>query len=318
MADDAIPLTRLLADAPSNWGRWGSEDEIGALNLLDAPHVLRSLSAAQIGKVVSLQRLLGNPAGDPIYPTRAQPKITTVVDDSSWDDGSRAQVSGGMRYADDTIETFLQASTQYDALGHVWYDDQLYNGYSARTTVGGLQKASVEPIARHGVIGSAVLLDVPRHLGVEALEPGYRISLDLVHEVAEAQGSPINSRDILVLRTNYLSAYYIDPDEFWKTFDEPGLQYSPALVEWFHSQDIPNLVTDTIANEPLVDEASGAKLVLHNALMRNLGVLFTELCDLEALARACEEANRWRFLYLAAPIRIHQAAGSPVNPLAVL
>ena len=51
--------------------------------------------------------------------------------------------------------------------------------------------------------------------------------------------------------------------------------------------------------------------------MRNLGIALTEICDLESLAAACAEDGRWDFLYAAAPLKIHRATGSPVNPLAI-
>ena len=48
-------------------------------------------------------------------------------------------------------------------------------------------------------------------------------------------------------------------------------------MHWFQETEIPNLVTDTMANEVTVDPVSGVELPLHNALMRNLGVTLTEI-----------------------------------------
>jgi len=95
------------------------------------------------------------------------------------------------------------------------------------------------------------------------------------------------------------------------------LVYSPELVEWFKDKEIPNLVTDTIANEVTTDPNTGVALTLHNALMRNLGVAFTEICDLEKLAEDCAADKRYTFLYVAAPLKITQATGSPVNPVVI-
>ena len=80
--------------------------------------------------------------------------------------------------------------------------------------------------------------------------------------------------------------------------------------------EIPNLVTDTIAMEVTIDP-NGVALVLHNALMRNLGVTFTEICDLEKLAEDCAEDGVYEFFYAAAPIKVAQGSGAPVNPLAI-
>jgi hypothetical protein len=39
----AVPtMDELLKDAPSNWGKWGAEDEVGSLNYLTEPEVMRT------------------------------------------------------------------------------------------------------------------------------------------------------------------------------------------------------------------------------------------------------------------------------------
>lgn len=224
---------------------------------------------------------------------------------------------GGLHYADDKIDAFLQGSTQYDALGHVWYDGALWNGYSADTTVGGLEKASVEPIADRGVVGRAVLLDMAKFRGKENLDKAETFTHHDLLACAEAQGVTIEKRDILVIRTNFLKLFFDQGEAFYEGFCEPGLIYSPELVQWFQDMEIPNLVTDTIANEVTTDPENGVALVLHNALMRNLGVVFTEICDLEKLAADCAADGQYTFLYVAAPLKVAKASGSPVNPVAI-
>jgi kynurenine formamidase len=81
--------------------------------------------------------------------------------------------------------------------------------------------------------------------------------------------------------------------------------------------EIPNLVTDTIANEVTMDPASGVALPLHNALMRNLGVTFTEIASLDKLAEDCAKDLQYTFLYVAAPLKIVGGTGAPVNPVAI-
>ncbi|AVM01811.1 metal-dependent hydrolase [Gordonia iterans] len=311
-------LTELLADSPSNWGKWGPDDEVGSLNYLTAAQVLAGVSLIKRGDLFTLQRLIGDPKGDPVWPGRSPASKEMVFDESDWDEGGEGpQFPGGLHYADDKLEAFLQGSTQYDALGHVWYDGQIWNGYDARTTIGGLQKASVEPIAERGVAGRAVLLDLARWRGVEALGPKEAFDHEDLQACAAAQGVELRPRDIVLLRTNHLELFFADAEGFYADFGEPGLTYSPALVQWFAEMEIPNLVTDTIANEVTYDPESGAALVLHNALMRNLGIAFTEICDLEKLAADCAEDGVYEFFYVAAPLKIHRASGSPVNPVVI-
>ncbi len=313
----APSMGEVLRDAATNWDRWGPDDEVGALNYLTPEEVLRGVAAVRTGIVFTLQRMIGDPRGDPVWPGRAPATRTMLLDEASWDGTDAPVFPGGLHYADDKIEAFLQGSTQYDALGHVWYDGKIWNGYDARTTVGGLDKASVAPIAERGVVGRGVLLDMARFRGKESLDKAETFTHEDLEACAAAQAVTIEQRDILVIRTNFLKLFFEQGQAFYEGFCEPGLTYSPELVQWFQDNEIPNLVTDTIANEVTVDPVSGVALPLHCALMRNLGVTLTEICDLEKLAASCAEDGQYTFLYAAAPLKVHRASGSPVNPIAV-
>src|SRR4051812_5136133 len=311
-------LTELLKDAPTNWGKWGDDDEVGALNYLGPEQVLAAVRLVRSGKVFTLQRLIGDPKGDPVWPGRTPAERTQILDESDWDEGGKGPAyPGGLHYADDKINAFLQGSTQYDALGHLWYDNAIWNGYDARTTVGGLDKASVEPIAERGIVGRAVLLDMARYRGKTTLDKGETFTHEDLMACAETQGTRIEKRDILIVRTNFLQLFFEQGETFYEGFNEPGLVYSPELVQWFQDMEIPNLVTDTIANEVTSDPNNGVALVLHSALMRNLGVTLTEIADLEALAADCADDGVYAFLYVAAPLKVAKAAGTPVNPVVI-
>lgn len=311
-------MEEFLLDAPSNWGKWGPDDEVGSLNYLTSEEVLRGVGAITSGTVVTLQRVIGDPNGDPVWPGRTPATKTMIVDESTWDSADAPQFPGGGHYADDKIDAYLQGSTQYDALGHAWYGGKLWNGFDARSTIGGLDKASVEPIAERGVVGRGVLLDMARFRNKESLEPAETFTHEDLMACAEHQGVTLEKRDILVVRTNFLQRFYELGDAFYEGFCEPGLTYSLELATWFQEMEIPNLVTDTIANEITFDPNSGVTLPLHGALMRNLGIALTEICNLETLAERCAETGQYAFLYTAAPLKVHQASGSPVNPVAIL
>ena len=147
--------TSVLAELPDNWGRWGDDDEIGALNYIGTDEVSQGLKAAMrgpdlevfplqlpyTGKVVSER----DPVGDPVFPTRQPARRDNVVDARHYQKGGAEPLPGGMRFADDAFITrlFLQGSTQYDALAHAWYarptgdgerEPLLYNGFPANVT----------------------------------------------------------------------------------------------------------------------------------------------------------------------------------------
>ncbi|MBB3261464.1 kynurenine formamidase [Paraburkholderia bannensis] len=311
-------VAELLEDSPKNWGKWGSDDEVGSLNYLTQAEVLRGVASVRSGKTFTLQIQMGHPKGDPVWPGRSQARRINVMDKGHYMCGKGPLFPGLAEYADDMMIMYLQGSTQYDALGHVWYGDQLWNGYDAKSTIGGLEKASVLPIAERGVVGRGVLIDMARHRGKAVLDPGETFTHEDLLAAAQAQGVSIEKRDILVIRTGWIGSFYErDQAQFYENFVEPGLTHSRALVDWFHRMEIPNLVTDTIANEVTVDPVSGVALPLHNALMRNLGVTLTEIAQLDPLAADCAEDGQWSFLYTAAPLKVVGGSGAPVNPVVV-
>lgn len=156
MMSDAPAMHEVLgADAPSNWVKWGPQDGLGSLNYLGAEEVLRGVQQVCTGEAFTLQVLMGRKEspGDPVWPGRSGIERQNILDERSWDGEEARAFPGGLHYADDNATMFLQGSTQYDALGPVWYDGKIWNGYDARSTVGSLEKDSVLPIAEKGVAG---------------------------------------------------------------------------------------------------------------------------------------------------------------------
>ena len=317
MADASVK--QLLEGHPTNWGRWGPDDELGGLNFLTGAEVARGLKSITSNKTFALSAVMGSPKGDPVWPGRSGAVKLMTQDKGHYVTGKLQPLPGGLEYADDYVTMFLQGSTQFDALGHTWYDDQLYNGYDAATTMGGLDKASVLPLAEHTASGHAVLLDVARFRGKPHLAKGEQITLKDLEDCAKKQGITIAKHDILLIRTGWLEVFYEQGAQVFydPPFIEPGLVYSKQLVEWFHAMEIPLLGTDTIANEITVDPNNGIVLPLHSALMRNLGVVFNEILLLDKLAADCAADGKYDFFYTAAPLKVFRGTGAPVNPIVI-
>lgn len=308
-----------LSQSPKNWGKWGADDEVGCLNYLGAAEALAGVAEIRSGKSFTLGVPMGNPDGDPVWPGRRQPRRINTIDHGDWAAGKGLPIPGGVEYADDMMVFDIQASSQYDALGHAWYGDKIYNGFSADTTVGAMTKASILPIAEKGVVGRGVLLDMALYRGKTVLDPGETFTHEDLLAAAKAQSVEIRKRDILLVHTGWINSYFNgNADKFEGAgFIEPGLTHSTELVEWFNEMEIPNLVTDTIANEVTLDSVSGLSLPLHQALMRNLGVVFSEIIGLTALAEDCKRDGQYSFLYTAAPLKIVNGTGAPVNPVVI-
>ena len=129
------PFTELLKNAPKNWGKWGPDDELGSINYLTPAEAVRAARSIKSGKAFTLGVPLGRKEGDPIYPGRSQPVKTMAMDKGFYYNGLGPEFPGGLEYADDVIFMYVQGTTQYDALGHVWYGDKLYNGYDPKTSI---------------------------------------------------------------------------------------------------------------------------------------------------------------------------------------
>lgn len=300
-----------------NWGRWGADDEIGTANYITPELIVRASRLIRKGVVFSCAIPLDERG--PVYPGRLPPKHLMTLSGADYAAGLRGFGSsppGGIKFADDYIFTALQASTQWDGLAHAWYGEQLYNGVHEREVRGtGARKLGIEKLYRH-FVGRAVLLDLPRAMnGGERLAPGYAITAeDLERGVARA-GTPVGAGDILLIRTGHLPWFYTltDKAEFWR--GAPGL--GRETVEWLHRHEVAAVAVDNITVEVQPPEEPGAHFPLHGALIRDLGLTLGEMFMLEDLAADCAADGVYECFFVAQPLRISGAVGSPINPLAV-
>jgi hypothetical protein len=133
---DGKALSCLLADAPNNWGKWGADDEIGALNYLSGEEIKSGVAAIRRRRAFTLGAPVATAAGDPVFPGRWPARHYMVADEA----GHWQALPGGLEFADDYVSGFAQAGTHCDALGHMWFDDTLWNGYPAASTNGGMTR----------------------------------------------------------------------------------------------------------------------------------------------------------------------------------
>lgn len=320
------------AERVRNWGRWGESDQIGALNLITAESRKESVALVRAGKVFSLGIRFNADGVWGANGMRRNPIHVFMIDGgdslelgnqlSEWPNATAADSSfGGLwkgrtRYADDMVIMSLQSSTQWDSLGHVWYDDQLYNGYpAAAITSRGATRNGIEHTLSKGIVGRAVLLDIARHRGVDSLPTRSPIFAEELEEVCEAQGVEIQRGDILLVRTGWWSTFRPGSDgTAWRT-GCPGLHWTTA--SWLREKDVAAVASDNIAVEVSGATVEHAMLPLHMLTIRDMGVMLGEFWDLDALAVDCAEDGRYEVHLTAAPLNIPGAVGSPLNPIAM-
>jgi len=307
-----------LKSAPKNWGRWGPNDELGTLNFLTNQEILRGIRTAKQGKVFSLGLQIGRKGGDIVFPGRSTTIHLMTQDEGSYKSGKVKPLPGGLKYADDVVFMYIQGTTQCDAIGHAWYGDKIYNGYSADSTIGGLSKASIVPIAEKGIVGRGVLLDIARYKDVKHLAKGEAVTLEDILGAARKQKVEVQKHDIVVLRTGYITVFYDEGSEaYFKDLNEPGITYSKELVDWFYRMEISAFAADTLSSEQTHSSTTKTMVPMHIFLMNYLGIPIQEILWLEELADDCAKDGQYDFLYCCAPLKFVGATGSPINPLAI-
>jgi kynurenine formamidase len=299
---------RRLAAKVSNWGRWGSQDERGTLNYITNECVVRAAGLVKRGAVFSLGIPLGSDGpqgvGSRVNPIHLMSET-----------GHHQDYDEFFKYVDDYIFMPLQAASQWDALGHVYYEGQLYNGYpDSVVTSWGLQKNSIDKIA-NGVVGRGVLFDVARLHGMDWLEAGYVVTPEDLEECAAKAGFDVLPGDILCLRTGWRRKFLTEHSAANFRAGEPGL--GMKSVEWLHEHQIAAVAADNRAIEVQPGELETLKYNIHLLLLRDMGMTLGEILDYESLAADCAEDGIYEFLFTGPPLIVTGGAGSPINPLAI-
>jgi kynurenine formamidase len=223
---------------------------------------------------------------------------------------------GGFRYADDYIFMPLQGASQWDALAHVYYDDQLYNGFPASdVTVVGAFHDTIDRIAK-GVAGRGVLLDIARTRGVDWLGAGEVITPDDFEAAIAVQGGvDVGSGDILLFRTGWRRMFLEHRSATEFMAGEPGL--GQECCEWLHDREVAAVCSDNWAIEVLPGQFDDVVLNVHMVLIRDMGMTLGEILDFEELAADCAADGVWEFFFCAPPLKVTRGVGSPINPLAI-
>jgi kynurenine formamidase len=316
-----------LAARVSNWGRWGPDDQIGTLNLIDRAARLRGVAAVRDGVPFALALPLSASEGIQMgfVGGRVNPSRTMVTVNDTL-----GREPGWIAFSEDVATLALQCATHWDGLAHVSYGagpdgPVLYNGYPASTvTEDGASELGIHRVG--AVVSRGVLLDVPRAKGLEILEPGYPITPGDLDEACAYGGITVESGDVVLVRTGQ-TAHLALPgrpglggaapkrDLVAYTWPTPGL--TVATAEWFHARDAAAVATDTMVFEVYPCESEELYLPVHLLHLVEMGMTQGQNWFLDELADACAADGRYDFLLDATPLPFTNAVGSPVAPVAL-
>jgi kynurenine formamidase len=335
----------------SNWGDFGSEDQLGRLNLLTPEKIRSAIAEVREGRAFCLSLPLDYPGGAELnvrrHPPQLRPtelrgepfmnKLLTHVDSRNTD-----------VICDDQVTLCLQYSTQWDSFAHVGAlfdadgdgipEKVYYNGYRAHEHVfgpgdaglaadGGSCHASrlgIERFAEHAIQGRGVLVDLHAQFGDARTLVGY----EQLRRILDADGVQVEPGDMLLLHTGFAERVLE-----MKRKPDPAILHGacavldgrdPELRQWITDSGIAALCADNYAVEayPARDstDAHGPRpaLPLHEHCLFKLGIPLGELWWLGELASWLRAHGRNRFLLTAPPLRLPGAVGSPVTPVATV
>ncbi|WP_055490443.1 cyclase family protein [Streptomyces sp. TP-A0356] len=299
-----------IAERVNNWGRWGSDDEIGTLNLITDEAVRQAAACVRTGRRVPLALPLqqdGVQTG--VIPGRVNPlHVMVQINQELFGPGTVA-------CSDDVVTTGLQAATHWDALSHVSHSGKLYNGRPAGTITahGGAAFGGIDK-PRH-IVSRGVLLDIPRALGVERLDGSHAVTPQDLDAAEELAGTRVRAGDIVLVRTGQIRTYLAGDKQAYG-YPSPGL--SVRTPEWFHARDVAAVANDTLTFEIFPPEIEDLWLAVHALDLVEMGMPQGQNWNLEELSTACGEEGRYAFLLSAMPEPFVGGTGTPVAPVAVL
>jgi len=312
MAKETEETITRAAQQYRNWGRWGADDERGTLNFVTPEKIVAAARLVRKGRVFPLAIPFDQRGPQSGLHGRFNP-----IHGMAFDGGDTLPLPHGVGFADDTVFMPLQCATQWDALSHAFDRGRLYNGYDAKEVSSlGARRNGIEKVAGD-FAGRGVLLDVARFKGVDALPPGYAITESDLEGCIAAQGSPsaVGSGDFVLVRTGQMGQCR---REGWGTFaggDAPGLSF--ATAGWLHRNELAAIATDTWGFEVRPNELAESFQPLHQVVLPNMGLHIGEIFDLETLAEDCAADGVHEFFFVAPPLPITGAVGSPINPYAI-
>ena len=281
----------------SNWGRWGKDDQIGALNLITPAKRRQAAALVREGFSVSLSRdadtdkAIDNP--DPFEHSM----LTSGTD-------RMGVVPHGV------------AHTHLDSLAHINYDGVFYNGYKPDPDAvmkSGHTRNSILNL-KNGIFTRGILVDLPRLKNVPYLEPGTPVYASDIEAWEKFAGVKAGPGDALFIRTGrWARRAKLGPFDTSRTGRRSGP--SASMIPWLKQRDVALLGGD-VPPSVAPSDAEGDTGAVHDFALVYLGVHIFDNVDLEALAEAAAARKRWEFLLTVAPLAIRGGTGSPANPIA--
>ena len=327
----------------ATWGDYGPDDQLGRLNLLTPDNTIRAAREIKTGRRFCLSLPLTVPPVSISGGRRKPPVFHPVMRGEEVGFNfplEKVEPGNTAVNSDEAVTIWSQHSTQWDALGHMgaMFDAEgdgverplQYNGFSILDAEGkarwgdvGAWHCGIEHMARHGMQGRGVMINLKAHFGLESCAVGY----DDLMRVFETDGIEPEPGDILCIYTGFADLLLESGDKadsgLSKRFCAALDGWDDALLRWISDSQIAAIASDSRTVEFEYDvlkpgRSRAPKWALHETCLFKLGVHLGELWFLTELAEWLAANGRYRFFLTAQPLHLPGAVGSPANGVATV
>ena len=279
----------------SNWGRWGKDDQLGAANLVTDAKRRQAAALVKNGISVSLAH--------------------NAMTEKAVDNPSPFEHTMNPGFFMDTYRVSYHgyAHSHIDALCHILYKDQTYNGYprSEVNTEKGCTKLGIDNL-KNGVVTRGILIDIPRLKNVPYLEPGTPIYVEDLEAWERKAGVKVSPGDAIFVRTGrWARREKLGP---WNIAQNAAGVHA-SVAPWVKARGVAFAGSDA-ALDVTPSRVEGNNLAVHTLFINAMGIHLLDNHDLEALSATAAKLNRWEFMVTIAPVPVTGGTGFPVNTLA--
>jgi kynurenine formamidase len=289
-----------MMETLSNWGRWGKDDQLGALNLITPQKRKEAAALVKEGVSISLARNVVKVRVGPSAPFEHRMVQTGLTP--------------GSEYSGDVFSVQFHGftHTHVDALCHIFHQGRMYNGYSQQeVTEKGAGQLSIIAM-KDGILTRGVLMDFPHLFGVNYLKGDRAIYPEDIEAWQKKTGVAVGSGDAVIIRTGRWARWAAEGE--WD-IEQGSAGVHVSCMPWFREKDVAILGSD-LAMDVMPSRVEGVAMPVHLVTIAAMGVTILDVCDLEPISKAAASRNRWDFLLTMAPLAVEGGTGSPINAIA--
>ena len=286
---------------------------MGTLNFLSDENTRKAVSLVREGRTISCARTI---SWEPAPDVSSTPIHYMVESGEGWASGDKISARPNQAATDFFGLVFHGYTiTHIDSLAHFFWKGKMYNGRPAHliSTSRGATVESVE-LVKDGIMARGVLVDLPLIRGIDWVERGEGVMPEDILAAEERCGFRIQEGDVLLIRTGNLHRRNVEGAVNPREAGSPACQ--AACLPLFHERSVAVMGSDT-GNDVMPSQYVSMSHPVHQVGITAMGLWILDNPNLEELAEACKQRNRWEFLISINPLRLYNTTGSPVNPVAI-